>query len=393
MSGNPTNREFGERPPSLSFSRGESGCLVGLWPAAKREVLSSATGLATKESDAPELRYNCRVPKRHCTHRAKWRLLRGQPSQHLSAHYQLDCDYGTALITIYNQGDPIFLCESHATAMGRSDDNCIAGVRPIAAQSADSKNPTKSDDRTQSLEFAAAKPSASAPSETVGSPAATKVGRETIDPFVRGPVRDLTYGNYAKALVDEAIWNMATGDYEVYKTALRQGKPAAEAAQAAGGQLAIVHRKISEYTLKIEAVLSESKATINVGDVIDNPLEHAMLEIISNSAMGEAGKDAAIDHLGALQEQINRGLNREITPLQAHRIARTIGDRANWGARSCLSEELKPAYRAVYGSIRNAIRAAVPDAHNLDERLANLYAAKFDLENMPAAKALHSLPT
>jgi hypothetical protein len=360
--------------------------------AAKHEVLSYATGLTTRESDAPELRYNCRVPKRHCTNRAEWRLLRGQPTQHLSAHYRLDCDYGTALVTIYNQGDPIFLCESHATAIGRPDDNCIAGVRPIAAQSANSNTPAKSDDRTPTPELAAAKPSSSAPSETVASPAATKVGPETATPFVRGPLRDLTYGNCAKALVDEAIWNLAPGDYEVYSTALRQGKPAAEAAQAAGGQLAIVHRKISEYTLKIEALLSESKATINVRDVIDNPLEHAMLEIISNSAMGEAQKDAAIDHLGALQERMNRGLNREMTPLQAHRIARSIGDHANWGARSCLSEELKPAYRAVYASIRNAIRAAVPDAHNLDERLANLYAAKSDLENAPAAKALQSVP-
>lgn len=295
-------------------------------------------------------------------------------------------------MTIYNQGDPIFLCESHAAAMGRSDDNCIAGVRLIGAQSAESNSPAKSDDRTQTLESAAAKPGASAPWDTVGSPVATNVGREEIHPFFRGPVRDLTYGNSAKALVDETIWNMATGDYEVYRTALRQGKPATEAAQAAGGQLAIVHRKISEYTLKIEAVLSESKATINVGDVIDHPLEHAMLDIISNSAMSEAEKDAAIVHLGALQERINRGLNREITPLQAHRIARTIGDSANWGARSCLSEELRPAYRAVYGSIRNAIRAAVPEAHDLDERLANLYAAKSDLENVPAAKASSCLP-
>jgi hypothetical protein len=37
------------------------------------------------------------------------------------------------------------------------------------------------------------------------------------------PVRDLTYGNSAKAMVDEAIWNMAAGNYRVYKTALQQG--------------------------------------------------------------------------------------------------------------------------------------------------------------------------
>jgi hypothetical protein len=191
-------------------------------------------------------------------------------------------------------------------------------------------------------------------------------------------------------LVDETIWNMPTGNYEVYRTALQEGKSAIEAAQSAGGQFAIVHRKISEYTLKIETVLSASKATIHVRDVIDKPLEHAMLEIISNAAMSEAQKDAAIDHLGEFQEQINRGLDPEMTPLQAHRIACAIGDRAHWGTRVCLSEELKPAFRAVYSSIRNAIRVAVPEAYDLEERLANLCAAKSDLEAVPAAKALHS---
>jgi len=75
-----------------------------------------------------------------------------------------------------------------------------------------------------------------------------------------------------------------------------------------------------------------------------------------------------------------------MTPLQAHRIACAIGDRVNWGATSSLSEELKPAYRAVYGSIINAIRAAVPRARDLAEHLVNLYAARSDLENMPTMK-------
>jgi hypothetical protein len=184
---------------------------------------------------------------------------------------------------------------------------------------------------------------------------------------------------------------MAAGDYDAYAAALRQGKTAAEAAQAAGGQLAVVHRKITEYTLKIERVLSESKAVITVGEAIDKPLERAMLEIIGNGTINDTEKDAAVDQLGALQEEIKRGLAREITPLQAHRIARLIGDRAQWGARSCLSEELKPAYGAVYTSVRNTVRAAVPEAQDLDERLANLHAAKWDLENVPTAKASHAL--
>jgi hypothetical protein len=387
------------------------------------------------------------VPKRTCTNRAEWRLLRGKPAQHLSAHYQLDCDYGTPLITVYTQGEgdnPIFLCETHAKAMGRSEAASVAGVRPIEAPTANGNDPTPHDTRTQPLEPAAAKhvaptpaaggnspapldtrtapielteakpvaatpaadgnipapldtrtapielteakPVAPAPSPAVASPTVAKVAREKTDAPAKSVVRDLTYGNSTKALVDETIWNMAAGDYEAYRIALRQGKSATDAALAAGGQLAVVHRKIGEYTLKIEAVLSESKATIDAGDAIDNPLERATLEIIGNNSMADAEKDAAIAHLGALQESIKHGLNRQMTPLQAHHIARAIGDRANWGATSQLSEQLKPAYRAVYASLRNAIRAAVPDARDLEERLANLQAAKAELESAPAAK-------
>jgi len=304
-------------------------------------------------------------------------------------HYQLGCDYGTSLITIYKEGDPVFLCASHAAAIGRPDDNCIAGVRLIEAPSADGDSPPRNDAQPKVQESAAAKQGACVRTTTVGSAARAKVGRES-DLSHRRPVRDISYGNSAKALVDETIWNMPPGDYEVYRTELDQGKPALEAAQSAGGQFAVVYRRISEYTRKIEAVLSESKATINVRDVIDKPFEHAVGEIIANLTMSDAEKDRAIDHLGAFQEQINCGLDREMTPLQAHRIARAIGERANWGTGTCLSEELKPAFRAVYNSVRNAIRLTVPEAYELDERLANLYVAKSDLESVSTAKALHT---
>ena len=358
---------------SLSRIRSERG--------ERGEGFICATCRAIGKSHAVVLRYNRFVQKSHCPHRAEWRLLRGRPAQRLSVHYRLDCDYGTALITIYKEGDPVFLCAFHATAIGHSDDRCIAGVRLIDAESVEANDPLRNDERIKTLE-SAAKPSAYVPSKTAGGLAARKVERET-NPTQRRPARDLTYGDCAKALVDETIWNMRTGDYDVYRTALEQGKPATEAAQSAGGQLAIVHRRISEYTLKIEAVLSESKATINVREVIDKPFEHAVLKIISNVAMSDAEKDAAMDHLGTFQQQINRGLDREVAPLQAYRIGRLIGDRASWGTRSCLSEELESTFRAVYASIRNALRAAVPEAYDLDERLANLCAARADLENAP----------
>jgi hypothetical protein len=269
--------------------------------------------------------------------------------------------------------------------LGRSGEK-YASVRTIEAKATHINNPTKNGDQTQTLEVADGKPNTSAPSEALCTLADAEVERPVTAASIRAPARDLTFGNSTKALVDEAIWNMATGDYEVYRTALQQGKPAAEAAQAAGGQLAMIHRKISEYALKVEVVLSESKARINVAEVIDKPLEHATLELIGNGEIGDAEKDAVIDQLGAFQEWIKHGLDREITILEANRIARAIGDRVSWGTGTDLSEELKPAYRAVYSSLRNAVRTAVPDTQNLDERLANLYAAKADLENVTKAQ-------
>lgn len=332
------------------------------------------------------------MPKDHCTSRAEWRLQLGKPAERLSAHYRLDCDYGTAIVICWQEGgsEPIYLCEGHTKELEPAGEN-HPGVRTVTAQSAHGDIPAKSADRTETPEVPDTKPNGSASSEAIGSPSDAKLGRALKDPSVRSPVRDLTYGNPAKALVDEAIWNMATGDCEAYRTALRQGKPAAEAARAAGGQLAMIHRKISDYTLKLEAALSESRATINVGEVIDKPLEHAVLEIISNGTMSDFEKDAAIQQLGALQEWVKHDLQGEITPLEANRILRTIGDRVNWGGSTAVSEQLKPAYRELYDSLKSALRAAVPEAQNLHERLTNLYAAKSDLENSLTAKELNPI--
>jgi hypothetical protein len=321
------------------------------------------------------------VPKRHCTSRAEWRLQPGKPAEPLSAHYRLDCDYGTPVTTCWEDGgsEPIYACETHAKQLGRSR-ACSPDVRVIPAQSEQSDIPIKNGDRTQIQEVAEPKPNGSAPLEAVRTLVETKAAAAVAAPSVRSPVRDLTFGNSARAMVDEVIWNMATGNYQVYRTALQQGKSATEAAQAAGGQLAVIHRKISDYTLKLQAVLSDSKAIINAAEAIDKPLEQAMLEIIGNGVMSDLQKDAAIQQLGTLQEGVKQGLQGNITPLQANQIILTIGDRLNWGGASDVSEEIKPAYRSLYASLKTSILAAVPAAQNLHDRLTNLYAAKFELE-------------
>jgi hypothetical protein len=425
-----------------------------------------------------------RGSRRTCAERARWRLVRGQPSQRLSAHYQLECDYGTSILAVYNEGDPVFLCESHVSAITPRD-SCIAGVRPIkpgeeialtprtcgeeleavqldliAAAVAGAAEPVALADAEQKASKPAQAPTSEAdtPQQTAsrtserfsladrtatkqsdaeiaastggnaapapetanlagtGSAAAAegaagngssrsgtqysgaqnsarskgrRIGNDPIASARKTVARDFSYGNPAKALVDETIWNMAPGDLDAYRHALEQGKSPLEAAQSAGGQLAVVHRKIAEYSAKIEPILSGSQATISVGYAIDKPLEQAVLDIIASNALVDAEKDAAVEHLGAFQQSIKSGLGPVMSPLQAHRIARNIGERANWGGESEFCEELKQAYRAVFARLRDALRAFVPEARELDERLANLYAAKSELESTPA-KASHS---
>ena len=284
-------------------------------------------------------------------------------------------------MTCWEEGgsEPIYVCESHAKQLGRSRERC-SDVRIVTAQSVDTDDPIKSEDRTEPPQIPDTKSNGSPSLEVACTLADTKVERAITDPSLRSPVRDLTYGNSAKAMVDEVIWNMAAGNYQAYRTALQQGKSATEAAQAAGGQFAVVQRKISDYTLKLEAVLSGSKAIINLAEVIDKPLEQSLLGIIGNGAMNDLEKDAAIQQLGALQEWVKHGLQGDTTPLQANRIMLAIGNRVNWGGAADISEEFKAVYRVLYAGLRTSIRTAVPEAQNLCDRLTNLYAAKSELE-------------
>jgi hypothetical protein len=271
--------------------------------------------------------------------------------------------------------------KSNGSAAPPEASRSLPEARLITAPSEPGDNPVKREDAAQTQKVAGTKSNGSAaPPEASRSLPETKVTRATTDASARSRLRDLTFGNSAKAMVDEAIWNLATGDYEVYRTALQQGKSAREAGQAAGGQLAVIHQKISEYTIKLEALLAESKATINLGETVDKPLEQAVLETIANGVMSDVEKDTAIQQLGAVQEWVKRGLQGDITPLQANEIIMAIGERLNWGGSTDVSEEFKPVYRALYSSLKTAVRTTIPETQNLHDRLTNLYAAKAEME-------------
>jgi hypothetical protein len=321
------------------------------------------------------------VPKRNCTSRAEWRLQTGKPAAVLSPRYRLDCDYGTQVIICWEKGgnEPIYVCESHAKQLGPSRDHGPE-ARVLTAESEPNEHLIKHEDRSSSPIVTDTKVNASASPEAAGSLPETKVERAVTGASARSRLRDLTFGDSAKAMVDEAIWNLAAGDFEVYRTALQQGKSAREAAQAAGGQLAVIYQKIDDYAVKLDAVLSGSTAKISVAETIDRPLEQAMLEVISNGAMSDSEKDAAIQHLGAVQEWVKHGLQGDLTPLQTNQIILAVGERLNWGGSADVSEEFKSVHRAIYGCLKTAIRRAVPEAQNLHDRLTNLYAAKADLD-------------
>jgi hypothetical protein len=367
------------------------------------------------------------VVKRVCSSRAEWRLQPGKAAEPLSPHYRLDCDYGTGVITCWEDGgsEPIYVCESHAKQLGRPR-KIVTDIRVITPAPETGDIAVKVEEQIEIHEAPSVTPAASAspepaatvadvpkipdapavavepavettvtqeapapvvhapapkspvPAKTPRKPAETKVSRASDAP-ARSPARDLTFGNPSKAIVDEAIWNMPAGNYQAYKAALQQGKSAAEAGEAAGGQMAMIHRKIGDYALRLENILSASRAKISVAEAIDRPLEQAVLEIIGGP-MNDSDKDAAVQQLGSLQEWMKSGAQGDIDVLQANRILLAIGDRLNWGGTVEMPQECKAASRTVYTNLRNAIRAAAPEAQNLHERLVNLYAAKSDFE-------------
>ena len=369
------------------------------------------------------------MPKRPCTCRAEWRLVPGKTAQRLSTHYQLDCDYGTPLITIFKQSDgnePIYLCGAHVTEVQRvapviaANDSATNEEKAVssgaskdersrelhksdvrAIENSAKKVPSKNGEEIKREEMAAVRPNIAAAGKSAissnvpvapdlaATQAPARISRPGKESVVRARVRDLTFGDSAKALVEEAIWNLEPGDIELYRAALQNGTPAIDAAQSAGGQLAIIVRKIAEYTQALEALLSRADSTINVLEAINKPLEQVMLELIGKTEISDAEKDAALERLGAFQESVNLGIGPEITPAQALKIACAIGEQANWGTGSDGEEELKPAYAAVYTGIKMAIVTAVPDITVPFERLVNLYVAKAELADAHLADLSH----
>ncbi len=208
-----------------------------------------------------------------------------------------------------------------------------------------------------------------------GAPAAlasTKLGRSFVNESVGATGRDVIYGNPAKALTDEGISSPFTGDIEKVKAA-------AGDLTAAGGRLGDVAQRVGELQPQVNQALAQSTKTISVADAIDKPLTDAMNDIIGNSAMTDPEKMAAISQLGGLQASLKEGLGADISPLKANQLKNLVGSRVRWNGTNAIGDEVKPAYKAVYASLKGEVNDAVPEIADLNERLTNLYAAQDDL--------------
>lgn len=261
-----------------------------------------------------------------------------------------------------------------------------AGAGKMTGEAVTGENPFTSENLKDTGIVAGTTAALALPLEAIGQLPLTKLGRSAINQSMGAQTRDVTYGNPSLALTGEGITKVPTGDYEAYKDALRAGQSPLQASQAAGGRFAAVNQRISELTPQLNNLLSQSRATVPVKDVIDKPLNDAALDIIMNPAMTDAEKDAAVNQLGALQKSVKQGLGPNATPSQLQVIKQAIGNRMNWGANVSVTDDVKPVYRALYGSLKNAINSAVPGSAPINERLTNLLSAASDLENQAKAE-------
>jgi len=257
-----------------------------------------------------------------------------------------------------------------------------AGVGNAAGQLATGQNPVSGENLRETGRVAATTAALSAPLEAIGQLPFSKFGRSAINQSLSAQARDVTYGNPAVALTKEGIDSVSTGDWQMYRNALNAGKSPLEAAQAAGGRFAAVNQRIAEISPQLDRVLSASQAQIPVAEAIDKPLNSAALDIIANPAMTDMEKDAALTQLGGLQKAVKTGLGSTATPSQLQAIKQAVGNRVNWGGNIAVSDEVRPAYRQLYGSLKDSINAAVPESASLNERLSNLLSAHADLDNL-----------
>lgn len=262
-----------------------------------------------------------------------------------------------------------------------------AGAGNMAGTALTGKNPVSPESLRESGKLALFTTALATPLEFIGQLPTTKLGRSAINQSLGAQTRDVTYGNPAKALTDEGITDISTGDYEAYKDALRAGKTPEEAAAKAGGRFSAVAQRINEYGPRLERMLANKPASIPVANVISKPLDNAMIDIIDNGAMTDTEKLQAYTQLDDLKKSmLSKVPGPMATPSELQILKQQMGNRINWQGTVGVTDEVRPAYRQVYSSLKQAINLAVPDAAPINEKLTNLLSAFSDLDTLARAE-------
>ncbi len=327
--------------------------------------LTSPKTLDDKTLRAQRRGRNYSMPKSRCKTRSEWRVRPGKPPEHLPAHYHLECEFGSDVMLCWRDDgvEPLYVCEEHAKEIAH-----LAELRSGQVHAVEVREKTSGDKLQEFSPESEPKPESAATVETTAhlAPVLAPDGASELASDVASPAPETA----------------STGESQVASNADAESKTK-KSSRTTAERCAAIDQLICELATKLESAFSESETKISVWNTIDAPLEKATQEIIGNQSISDAQKDAALQQLGALQQSLKQDAAEEITPRQANAIKQTVWN--SLSGESAVSDEAKPAYRAVYDSLDAAIHAAVPKVRHLEARLTNLQKMKAELQSSAPA--------
>lgn len=116
----------------------------------------------------------------------------------------------------------------------------------------------------------------------------SKFGRAAVNRSMDVDIKNVRFGNPARAIDREGIWSVKSGDWQAYRDAIRAGQSPEQAAQAAGGRFAAIYGKINNLEPQLNQMLEKSPATINVQDAILDPLNREAEHITEHFGLTDA---------------------------------------------------------------------------------------------------------
>lgn len=209
----------------------------------------------------------------------------------------------------------------------------------------------------------------------------SKFGRAAVNRSMDVDIKNVRFGNPARAIDREGIWSVKSGDWQAYRDAIRAGQSPEQAAQAAGGRFAAIYGKINNLEPQLNQMLEKSPATISVQDSILDPLNREAEHITEHFGLTDAEKEKFLGKIDEIKSDWGKRLadRGDISPLEANQMKQDIGEAVdNWSKNinDMPPENVQRAYVAVYESLKNAVNKAVPEAADLNNRLSDLYSAR-----------------